>query len=156
MEQRHLVLGAGCSAHLTKPISKSTLLQAIEDYAAQPDPSSLGAFDDPAETGRTAPGLDPDVAELIPAYLENRQTDLKALVQALDSLNYERVRILGHNLKGSGGAFGFPEITAIGKLLEQSAKDKAAERIRMQIDDLANLLAGLSQAQASNLTVERT
>jgi len=109
-------------------------------------------------SSRTSGIPDSDVAELIPGYLRSRQVDLKALGEALNSHNYERVRIVGHNLKGSGGAFGFPEITAIGKLLEQSAADKAPERVREHIDALAALLLRVDagQVQVSNLEFERS
>jgi len=52
VEERHHVMGAGCSAHLTKPISKSTLLQAIEDYAVPLDPSHVCVPDEPAESSQ--------------------------------------------------------------------------------------------------------
>jgi signal transduction histidine kinase/ActR/RegA family two-component response regulator len=52
VEERHHVMGAGCSAHLTKPISKPTLLQAIEDYAVPLDPSNVCVPDEPAESSQ--------------------------------------------------------------------------------------------------------
>jgi hypothetical protein len=46
---------------------------------------------------------DPDLMDLIPVYLERRNADLIALEDALLLGDMERVRILGHSMKGSGG-----------------------------------------------------
>jgi hypothetical protein len=43
-------------------------------------------------------------------------------------------------LNGTGGAFGFPQITALGALIEQAAKDHAMDKIRPAIQELASYL----------------
>ena len=85
----------------------------------------------PEQEARTCPGkivvhADPEIADLIPKFLENRLKDIDAIRDALDRGDFDTIRTLGHSMKGAGGGFGFPGITDIGKTLEDSAK--AAER----------------------------
>ncbi len=84
--------------------------------------------------------IDEDLEELIPGYLENRQEDLNTLKGALTTGDYETVRCLGHQMKGSGGGYGFDLITEIGKSLEIAGKDSNAQEAQKWLAELANLL----------------
>jgi CheY-like chemotaxis protein len=128
---RESCLAAGCTAYLTKPIKQDVLLQAIRDYTAAgaPAPPSVepGAADPPAEPlSRAARRL----AEHTPAYLENCRQNVTAMLAALDDGDFQVVTLLGHNLRGSGGGFGFQMITDIGAGLEKAAdtSDQAISR----------------------------
>lgn len=67
--------------------------------------------------------IDPDLEQLIPDFLENRRGDIGQIQTALANRDFGAVRIIGHNLKGLGGGYGFEEMTQIGALLEKAAKD---------------------------------
>jgi len=66
--------------------------------------------------------VDPDLEELIPGYLTNRKNDIAAIHDALGSNDLDKIRIIGHSMKGSGRGYGFEEITEIGMLIESAAK----------------------------------
>jgi hypothetical protein len=117
---------AGCNLHLTKPIAKGTLLKAIAQYANAPDKAPV----------QTATKID----QLIPWYLDKRRADLITLAAAVAEGNYEKVRVLGHNMKGSGAGYGFDAITEIGKSIELGAKRRSNGEIRTQIDALSEYL----------------
>ena len=116
---------AGCTAHLTKPIRKATLLAAIEEH-------TMGLV-------RVVASL----AELVPGFLEGRRRDIDAIAAALERSDYNDVRILGHNMKGSGAGYGFNRITEIGASLEQAAGRRVPEEIRARCAELARYLDGL-------------
>ena len=116
---------AGCTAHLTKPIRKATLLAAIEEH-------TMGLV-------RVVASL----AELVPGFLEGRRRDIDAIAAALERSDYDDVRILGHNMKGSGAGYGFNRITEIGASLEQAAGRRAPEEIRTRSAELVRYLDGL-------------
>jgi PAS domain S-box-containing protein len=120
-------LDAGCTAHLTKPIRKATLLHAIEEHTM----------------GRVRVRVDSGLAELVPGFLENRRRDVEAIAAALAHEDYENVRILGHNMKGSGAGYGLNRITEIGASLEQAAGRREPEEIRARAAELARYLDGL-------------
>ena len=84
--------------------------------------------------------VDPDLQELIPGYLENRQADMQAMQEALAQGDYETIRIVGHSMKGSGGGYGFDTITEIGSALEQAATHKKPDTIRRWVDELLTYL----------------
>jgi len=117
---RETCLAAGCTAYLSKPIKQDVLLQAIRDFAkVQPAPAPTKA-DESGRAMRTAARL----AERTPAYLASCRGDVDKLNAALDREDYAPVSLIGHNLRGSGGGFGFPAISDIGAEIEQ-AGDKA-------------------------------
>jgi len=116
---------AGCTAHLTKPIRKATLIAAIEEH-------TLGLV-------RVLASL----ATLVPGFLAGRRRDIVAIADALERSDYESVRILGHNMKGSGAGYGFNRITEIGASLEQAAARGAREEIRARYAQLVRYLDGI-------------
>jgi HPt (histidine-containing phosphotransfer) domain-containing protein len=65
--------------------------------------------------------VDPDIADLIPGFLENRHKDIKTIGEALAQGDFETIRFLGHSMKGAGGSYGFDPITDVGRSLEQAA-----------------------------------
>lgn len=92
------------------------------------------------QSGRIIVHVDPDLADLIPGYLANRKMDIAAIREALDKHDLDRVRILGHSMKGSGGGYGFQTITDIGMVLEKNAKEGLDVGIRAQIERLEEYL----------------
>lgn len=62
--------------------------------------------------------IDEDIAELIPGYMERRREDLAAISEALQLGEFEKIMVIGHSMKGSGGGYGFPFISEIGRELE--------------------------------------
>ena len=114
---RETCLAAGCTAYLTKPIKEDVLLQAIKDYSVVGKSARQQAMTSQDRNSRAALML----AERTPAYLENCRHNVSAINTALDQADFETVIILGHNMRGSGGGFGFQGITDIGASLEQAA-----------------------------------
>ena len=84
--------------------------------------------------------VDPDIADLIPGFLENRRKDIKSMDEALKQGDFETIRVLGHSMKGAGGSYGFDAVTDIGKSLEDAAKNNNAEVIQRSVGDLAAYL----------------
>ncbi len=135
-------LQAGCTAHLAKPVRKQALLDAIAAHANFDRPATgVRASDGTAAGGeRIAIEMDPELADLIPDYLERRGQDLESMNAALAGADFEPVRILGHSMKGSGAAYGFEALTAIGAALEIAAKAEDAEAIRSQLAAMEDYL----------------
>jgi HPt (histidine-containing phosphotransfer) domain-containing protein len=71
--------------------------------------------------------------------------DLLAMQSALEELNFDRLRILSHNLKGSGGAYGFPRLTELGARMEQAAKAADDATVRTGIADFKSFLDSKSR-----------
>jgi HPt (histidine-containing phosphotransfer) domain-containing protein len=71
---------------------------------------------------------------LIPRFLSNRRSDLESIENHLRQKEFDRVRVIGHDLRGVGGGYGFDRITELGCAIEAAAKQNDA-------DSLARLLA---------------
>jgi signal transduction histidine kinase/CheY-like chemotaxis protein len=125
-EAKDRSLAAGCTGHLTKPIKKATLLEAICKCVPTGDHVSV-----PIENW-----LKPVVGR----YLEKRRADVAKLRDALVDGNLEVIRTLGHQMSGTGGGYGFDPITEIGSALEELALAGDNTRIRASIEDLERYL----------------
>ena len=135
---RETCLAAGCTAYLTKPIKQDVLLQAIIDFskvAAVPAPDSPRRKIVSGRAGQT-------IADRAPAFLEHCRQNLIVMRAALDRSDYEAVLVIGHNMRGSGGGFGFQPITDIGAALEQAADAENFVEISAQLDALSRYLDG--------------
>jgi CheY-like chemotaxis protein len=117
-------LEAGCNEHLTKPIKKSTLLEAIFRHLS----------------GKIRITPPKGIESLVPKYLENVRRGINEILAEGATKDCDRARRLGHQFKGSGSGYGFPEITRTGAAVELAAKEADAEKIRTQILALSSYL----------------
>jgi HPt (histidine-containing phosphotransfer) domain-containing protein len=65
--------------------------------------------------------IDPEIRELIPAFMENRRRELQDVRADLAGRRFDAVRKVGHTLAGVGSSYGFDDITRIGRELERVA-----------------------------------
>jgi signal transduction histidine kinase/CheY-like chemotaxis protein len=131
-EARDRSMEAGCTDHLTKPITKKALLDAIGLHA----PERLSSE-------RIHVAVESWLKPVIPAYLEKRKADVAQLRNALEQADFATVRTLGHQMAGSGKGYGFAEITDIGATLEESALAADAARIQQEIAKLDQFLTNV-------------
>jgi HPt (histidine-containing phosphotransfer) domain-containing protein len=83
------------------------------------------------------------IADHIPAYLNRRVADVKALRNALAENDFQGVQEIAHNLKGSGSSYGFCKITEIGADMEVAANLGNRERVGAHLSELHNYLLSL-------------
>jgi signal transduction histidine kinase/FixJ family two-component response regulator len=125
-------LAAGFTRHLAKPIRKATLLQAIDGHA-------------PVRLGQPAPSehevtVDENLSAIVPRFLSNVRKNPAVIAAALARGDYDTVRSLGHNMKGTGTSFGLPQISALGEWLERAAKEQSADSVLAANNELAQFL----------------
>ena len=136
VEQHRESLAAGCNAHIVKPVSKSVLLEAIQTFTSQ----ARGNMPAPSAPERILVKAPAGVEEAVPLFLEMAREDLENLEEALRKADFGRIRFIGHDLKGSGGGYGFDGVSTIGKLLEDAAKRSDADEARRQVTALTDYL----------------
>lgn len=136
-EQHRQSRAAGCNAHLVKPVSKSVLLEAIGTFTAQAQGRTPAALSRPEKIRVQAPA---GIEESVPLFLEMAREDLQNLEEALRNADFGRIRFIGHDLKGSGGGYGFDGVSTIGKLLEEAAKRSDPDEAGRQIAALTDYL----------------
>jgi len=98
---------------------------------------------DPEGSAKVTVYIDPDLAEIVPGFLENRRRDVQILQTALQQNDLETIRVVGHRMKGDGGGYGFNTISVIGETLELAAvrQDRPAiERLTLELNDFLTRL----------------
>ncbi len=81
-----------------------------------------------------------DLEPLIPRYLDRRHKEIDTFRTQLAVGDFEALRIGGHSLKGSGGGYGFPDLTRIGALIETAAKAGDSEAITAALAEYADYM----------------
>jgi len=128
---------AGCSNHLSKPISKHKLLSAIEAYGP------IGTLADTPKTESSQPiriEMPSGLEEIVPGYLAARREELPEMMKLLAACDFGRLKVLAHNMKGTGTSYGFPELTRMGAALERFAKQTDGEALGTQLTELTGYL----------------
>ena len=137
-------LAAGCDVHLAKPIDRKQLILAVSQYAP-PETGQTGALmKSPAPAVSPGPrdGIvsqfadDPQLAGVLPGFVQRLSSQLEALCNALDEERLEDTERLAHRLKGAGGSYGYPTLSEAAKSLELAAKGR-------DLDGATEALAGI-------------
>ena len=80
------------------------------------------------------------ILELTPVYLADCRNEVNVMLDAATQKDFETLQSLGHQMKGSGGGYGFDHITVIGGQLESAAKAQDLPAIEQKIADLRDYL----------------
>jgi len=83
---------------------------------------------------------DPLVLDLLPGYLNSRRLEVIQMQRLLEDSEFEKLRIIGHNLGGSGGLYGLEPVSVLGKKLEASALSADSSLIKDIIADLKGFI----------------
>jgi hypothetical protein len=84
----------------------------------------------------------PDAIEALrPAFLAKRALDLVRMRNALAAHDFASIQSIGHNCKGTGCGYGFPDISTIGSAIEQAAKAEAADELEQALGQFEQCLA---------------
>jgi HPt (histidine-containing phosphotransfer) domain-containing protein len=84
--------------------------------------------------------VDEELSAIVPKFLNNIRRNSPVITAALARADFDSIRSLGHNMKGTGTSFGFPRISEIGDQLEQAAKQKDADSVRNVAANLVHFL----------------
>ena len=119
---------------MSKPIKQEVLLQAIREHC-------IVARRSPGETSppgaATLVRTKPKLTHLTAESPQNCRHKVAAMADALDRVDFETVTFLGHQMKGSGGAFGFQAITDIGAALQEAGESADTAASRKSMGDLS-------------------
>jgi histidine phosphotransfer protein HptB len=66
--------------------------------------------------------VDPELDELRREFLAEAAEKVREIEEAVESATFDRVTYLAHQLKGSGGSYGFKRISSVAAELEKSAE----------------------------------
>jgi len=139
---------AGFTALLTKPIRKVTLLEALAQYEGKGEPSDEATTPQPAQPADLTEAanvieVEPGMEDVAPSYLAKRRAELPLYARALISQNFDSIRRMAHNMKGTGAGYGFPILTELGATIEKSSIDKDVAKTQRCLRQLEIYLASI-------------
>lgn len=85
--------------------------------------------------------VDSDLEDLIPDFMKNRHQDITMISEFLGRDEFDEIKRIGHSMKGSGGGYGFDEITQIGRELEMAAKNNDKANVSRLVNILSEYLS---------------
>jgi len=145
-------LAAGCNDHVAKPIDQARLIHLI---AAHVGPVASEGRETPAPTQETPAGAtgpvasqyaaDPEMATILAGFVERLPGRVDAMRQTLARGEYEDLQRLAHNLKGSGGSYGYASLTEASRLLETAAKGRDEEGAAAALAEIAELCRAIHE-----------
>jgi hypothetical protein len=127
-EEVRACLDDGCVAHVAKPVDQATLIDTIERYARVP--AAIVRIPVPKE-----------VEQLVPEYLKSKRLQIEEVRAQLAGHNLDPIRRFGHNLKGTGRGYGFPQIEHAGRIIEKSAAESDEAEIARQLSVLSRIVS---------------
>jgi CheY-like chemotaxis protein/HPt (histidine-containing phosphotransfer) domain-containing protein len=131
--EKEKILGAGFDGYLAKPVRREELIKEIAAFLQKtaPPPS-------PPAAEQTGPAPDEELMEIYREFDNSLADRHQKLLEAIDKHDYETLYRTGHDLKGSGGAFGREKISMIGSQIETAGKEKNDQVLRFLLGSLAD------------------
>lgn len=95
---------------------------------------------------------DPDMGEIVAEFVDEMPAKMQSLLDCWRGQKFDELRRLAHQLKGSSGGYGFPQVGKAAGVLEHAINESAAtgsegslEQIRASMDELIGLCRRVSR-----------
>lgn len=108
---------AGFDGFLGKPLRRGELLDALKGQARERKPAEREQ-----NTTTQVVTVESEVADLVPGYLSAIVREAQRIEGLLDAGELVAAGKLAHQVLGSGGAYGFPEITRLGRAVQSAVQ----------------------------------
>jgi hypothetical protein len=147
-EDRAKSIAADCSEFITKPFDTNHLLKTLAKYL----PSSRAVRETPAvdaPAGSTSSDLsrhrstlanNPKRKRVLDQYVAELPGDVARLTDLLKQRNIADLATMVHQIKGSGGLYGFPRITELAGSVEDSINHAKLDQAKRVIDELIQFM----------------
>jgi HPt (histidine-containing phosphotransfer) domain-containing protein len=83
---------------------------------------------------------DPDLADLIPAFMQNRRTELAELESAIARGDFEFIRRTAHTWKGICRPYGFMHLETLSRSLEEAGLVDDKDEVQAVIGEIRTYL----------------
>ncbi len=127
-EERDKTIRAGCSDYVAKPIDLDNLMEVV---GRQMSTGAKTASAKSTQPLRSTKSRDTVIGQLIDEYIAGLKPQVADILAALDAGDLAKLKLKVHQLRGSGGSYGFPEIS------QQAQKAELAIAAQQPIDNIA-------------------
>lgn len=143
-EDAHKSELAGANDFLTKPINKHAFYAVLEQYL------SLDNSTKNFSPNNASYDIDlDDISDLIEKYIRQLPETIYRIEQLLSAKEWDGLKDEIHQLKGTGSAFGFPEITTQCTNIEKKILNHDVNATSQLISDLHSTCTQITHAKAS-------
>ncbi|HEY9119255.1 MAG TPA: response regulator, partial [Marinobacter sp.] len=135
--ENEALLEAGCDGVLNKPIDREHLLATLNRYLSD------------ADKGENAAVSDADIAHLAERFLDGLGYRKELMAEAASSHHRERLQTEAHQIKGTAGAMGYPEMTRQAGILEacMKAEEPDWDQVHGELQTLNDMIDMALQAR---------
>lgn len=128
--ENEALLEAGCDDVLNKPIDRDHLLATLNRFLAG------------ANKGESAAVSDADIAHLVERFLDGLEQRKDVMSEAARARYRERLQTEAHQIKGTAGAMGYPEMTRQAGILEacMRAEQPDWDRVHSELQTLNDMI----------------
>ncbi len=84
---------------------------------------------------------DPSFADILTDFVEQLPHRVRQFEETLEANDLAALTSYAHQLKGSGGGYGFPMLTELGGRLEQAAQAAQLDECARALDELKSIVA---------------
>lgn len=128
-------LNAGCNEFLSKPIARDDLISTLSGYLNTVERDDTNKISAPVTS--TLLEDEPDMIELVEAYIEQLPGSFEHIKEAQSNNNWPELKELIHKMKGTAGGYGYPELTQLAaqvefQILNEDYNEVAANITRME------------------------
>jgi HPt (histidine-containing phosphotransfer) domain-containing protein len=136
-DQEHY-LQIGCDDYVAKPIDKTRFRQTLERYLSyQPETESVQIVSNMLKE-------EPDLIDILAKFVATLPETLHNIEQAAENNQWEELARLVHALKGTGGGYGYPQLTETCQNIEKCLSSSDIAGVKQQIDTLATIIQGIN------------
>lgn len=128
---------AGCNGYITKPIDQQKLVSEIMSVTKSTEPE----YEDisPYFQGFSRE----EIIQLRTDYIESMKKEVDELDKKISPKEFEAFKFFGHNIKGNGVAYGFPEISKFGSSIEEAATNQDYPSLVTVFNELKDYLSNI-------------
>ena len=80
-------------------------------------------------------------ADIVTSFVEGLDERLTKMESAINESDYDALRVAAHQLKGSGGGYGYPALTERASQIERFAQQQALSQCKVALGELQELCA---------------
>jgi PAS domain S-box-containing protein len=132
---REKCLSAGCNGYITKPVDQQKLVGEIMSILKTTEPEY-------EEISPYFHGFDKEeVIQFQTEYIDQLKIEIADLEKILSPKEFEKFKFFGHNIKGNGVAYGFPDISKLGAQIENFSKDKDYASLTTAFEELKKFIS---------------